>query len=173
MDDKDTYYALYFKNRYQGVFGHGMFEETNFSSQTKFKSMRKYPIFNSIDMEAICEGPIVFGHIHKTQKIRDRIYYTGSLVRSRFGEEEAKGLYFVEYDVDTKDTTFEFIENEITMKYDTIEVNDTNNIFNAPINEQISYFKKLVNDYIKDLTVVSYYEIESNVELQSVGMVTA
>ena len=42
MDDKDTYYALYFKNRYQGVFGHGMFEETNFSSQTKFKSMRKY-----------------------------------------------------------------------------------------------------------------------------------
>ena len=34
------------------------------------------------------------------------------------------------------------------------------------------YFKKLINDYIKDLTVVSYNEIESNVELQSVGMVT-
>ena len=35
------------------------------------------------------------------------------------------------------------------------------------------YFKKLINDYVKDLTVVSYNEIESNVELQSVGMVTA
>ena len=34
------------------------------------------------------------------------------------------------------------------------------------------YFKKLINDYVKDLTVVSYNEIESNVELQSVGMVT-
>ena len=35
------------------------------------------------------------------------------------------------------------------------------------------YFKKLINDYVKDLTVVSYNEIESSVELQSVGMVTA
>ena len=35
------------------------------------------------------------------------------------------------------------------------------------------YFKKMISDYVKDLTVVSYNEIESNVELQSVGMVTA
>ena len=35
------------------------------------------------------------------------------------------------------------------------------------------YFKKLTSDYYKDLIVVSYNEIESNVELQSVGMVTA
>lgn len=34
------------------------------------------------------------------------------------------------------------------------------------------YFKKLTEDYIKDLIVVSYNEIDSNVELQSVGMVT-
>ncbi|MBE5963702.1 MAG: flagellar biosynthesis protein FlhA [Lachnospira sp.] len=35
------------------------------------------------------------------------------------------------------------------------------------------YFKKMTNDYFKDLIVVSYNEVESNVELQSVGMVTA
>ncbi len=35
------------------------------------------------------------------------------------------------------------------------------------------YYKKLINDYVRDLTVISYNEIESNVELQSVGMVTA
>ncbi len=34
------------------------------------------------------------------------------------------------------------------------------------------YFKKLTSDYIKDLTVISYNEVESDVELQSVGMVT-
>ncbi len=34
------------------------------------------------------------------------------------------------------------------------------------------YFKKLTEDYFRDLVVVSYNEIESNVELQSVGMVT-
>ena len=35
------------------------------------------------------------------------------------------------------------------------------------------YFKKLTADYFKDLIVISYNEIENNVELQSVGMVTA
>ena len=35
------------------------------------------------------------------------------------------------------------------------------------------YFKRLTEDYFKDLIVISYNEVEPNVELQSVGMVTA
>ncbi len=35
------------------------------------------------------------------------------------------------------------------------------------------YFKRLREEYYRDLVVVSYNEVESNVELQSVGMVTA
>ncbi|MCX4339707.1 MAG: flagellar biosynthesis protein FlhA [Lachnospiraceae bacterium] len=35
-----------------------------------------------------------------------------------------------------------------------------------------AYFKKLTEDYYRDLVVVSYNEVESNIELQSVGMVT-
>ena len=35
------------------------------------------------------------------------------------------------------------------------------------------YFKRLTEDYFKDLIVVSYNEVETNVELQSVGMVSA
>ncbi len=34
------------------------------------------------------------------------------------------------------------------------------------------YFKKLTEDYFKDLIVISYNEVESNIELQSVGMVS-
>lgn len=34
------------------------------------------------------------------------------------------------------------------------------------------YFKKLTSDYFPELIVISYNEVESNVELQSVGMVT-
>jgi len=34
------------------------------------------------------------------------------------------------------------------------------------------YYKRLIQDYFKDLVVVSYNEIESNIELQSVGMVS-
>ena len=34
------------------------------------------------------------------------------------------------------------------------------------------YFKRLTEDYFRDLIVVSYNEVDSNVQLQSVGMVT-
>ena len=36
----------------------------------------------------------------------------------------------------------------------------------------LMYFKKMTEDYVKDLMVVSYNEIDSDVELQSVGMAT-
>ncbi len=36
-----------------------------------------------------------------------------------------------------------------------------------------AYYKKLTQDYYPDLIVISYNEIESNIELQSVGMITA
>ena len=35
------------------------------------------------------------------------------------------------------------------------------------------YFRKLTEDYYKDLIVVSYNEVDSGVNLTSVGMVTA
>ena len=44
-------------------------------------------------------------------------------------------------------------------------------VITAPIVR--TYFKQLTEDYYKDLIVVSYNEIDANVVLQSVGMVTA
>ena len=159
MEDSKEYYKEYFNKKYQLVFGHGMFEETNFSTK-RHTGMKKYPVFNSKEMEDICEGPIVFGHIHTAQRIRDRIQYTGSLVRSRFGEEEAKGFYIVDFDNETKETGFEFIENELTMKYDTIEVNSDNHVFSLMVNEQINYFKNLVKNYCRDYLRIKIYTPE-------------
>lgn len=74
--------------------------------------------------------------------------------------------------------------------YLTLDPEKSQNIINA-VNEEITklqnlgksaiiitspivrmYFKKLTSDYFRDLVVISYNEIDSNVELQSVGMVT-
>jgi DNA repair exonuclease SbcCD nuclease subunit len=159
MEDSKEYYKEYFNKKYQLVFGHGMFEETNFSTK-QHTGMKKYPIFNSKEMEEICEGPIVFGHIHTAQRIRDRIQYTGSLVRSRFGEEEAKGFYIVDFDEETKETDFTFIENELTMKYDTIEIKPDNYVFSYMVNEQINYFKNLVKNYCRDYLRIKIYTPE-------------
>ena len=159
MEDSKEYYKEYFSKKYQLVFGHGMFEETNFSTK-QHTGMKKYPIFNSKEMEEICEGPIVFGHIHTAQRIRDRIQYTGSLVRSKFGEEEAKGFYIVDFDEETKETDFTFIENELTMKYDTIEIKPDNYVFSYMVNEQINYFKNLVKNYCRDYLRIKIYTPE-------------
>ena len=35
------------------------------------------------------------------------------------------------------------------------------------------YYKKMTEDYYKDLIVISYNEVDTSIELQSVGMVTA
>ena len=51
------------------------------------------------------------------------------------------------------------------------ELGHTPIIITSPIVRM--YFKRLTEDYFKDLIVVSYNEVETNVELQSVGMVTA
>ena len=167
MEDSKEYYKEYFNKKYQIVFGHGMFEETNFSSKVKHQTMKKYPIFNSKEMEELCEGPIVFGHIHTAQRIRNRIQYTGSLVRSRFGEEEAKGFYIVDFDVDSKETDFKFIENELTMRYDTIEIKSDNPVFSLMISEQINYFKNLTKTYLKD-----YLRIKINIPEDMVNSAT-
>ncbi|MBO5055958.1 MAG: flagellar biosynthesis protein FlhA [Lachnospiraceae bacterium] len=60
------------------------------------------------------------------------------------------------------------VENEIA-KLENLGKNPI--IITSPIVRM--YFKRLTEDYYKDLIVVSYNEIESNIELQSVGMVTA
>ena len=50
------------------------------------------------------------------------------------------------------------------------ELGHTPIIITSPIVRM--YFKKLTEDYFKDLIVVSYNEVESNVELQSVGIIS-
>lgn len=151
MEDKNEYYKEYFEGvTYDGIFGHGMFEETTYSNHSNKNSMKKYPVFNSKFMETLCRGPIVFGHIHKYQRIRDRILYTGSLTRSRHGEEEEKGFVVVTYDTDNHKTTDEFIVNEMAMKYDTIEITDKSPIFSMLIKDQIQFIKNLINTYKRD-----------------------
>ncbi|MBD5546550.1 MAG: flagellar biosynthesis protein FlhA [Lachnospiraceae bacterium] len=60
------------------------------------------------------------------------------------------------------------VEDEIT-KLENLGKNPI--VITSPIVRM--YFKRLTEDYFKDLIVVSYNEIESSIELQSVGMVTA
>ena len=66
--------------------------------------------------------------------------------------------------------TKEIIDSVQTEVHKLEELGKNPIIITSPIVRM--YFKRLTQDYFKDLIVVSYNEIDSNVELQSVGMVT-
>jgi flagellar biosynthesis protein FlhA len=66
--------------------------------------------------------------------------------------------------------TREIIESVQTEVHKLEDLGKNPVIITSPIVRM--YFKRLTQDYFKDLIVVSYNEIDSNVELQSVGMVT-
>lgn len=149
MENKDEYYKEFFNKKYQCIIGHGMFEETNFVTN-KTLNMKKYPVFNSTLIEKICDGPIIFGHIHKSQKIRNRIMYTGSFTRSRYGEEEDKGFIIATYETENNSTDFKFIINDKATKFDTVSILDTSEIFSLLLNEQIQFIKEMISTYKKD-----------------------
>lgn len=149
MENKDEYYKEFFNKKYQCIIGHGMFEETNYVTN-KALNMKKYPVFNSAFIEKICDGPIIFGHIHKSQKIRNRIMYTGSFTRSRYGEEEDKGFIISTYETENNSTDFKFIVNDKATKFDTVSILDTSEIFSLLLNEQIQFIKEMISTYKKD-----------------------
>lgn len=149
MENKDEYYKEFFNKKYQCIIGHGMFEETNYVTN-KTLNMKKYPVFNSAFIEKICDGPIIFGHIHKSQKIRNRIIYTGSFTRSRYGEEEDKGFIISTYETENNSTDFKFIVNDKATKFDTVSILDTSEIFSLLLNEQIQFIKEMISTYKKD-----------------------
>lgn len=77
-----------------------------------------------------------------------------------------QGAYLT-LDPDTTQGIIDSVQEEVT-KLENLGKNPI--VITSPIVRM--YFKKLTEEYFKDLIVVSYNEIESNVELQSVGMVT-
>lgn len=66
--------------------------------------------------------------------------------------------------------TRDIIESVQTEVHKLEELGKNPIIITSPIVRM--YFKRLTQDYFRDLIVISYNEIDSNVELQSVGMVT-
>ena len=74
---------------------------------------------------------------------------------------------YLSLDPETTKKIIDSVETEVS-KLESLGKNAI--IITSPIVRM--YFKKLTEDYFKDLIVVSYNEVESNVELQSVGMVT-
>jgi len=150
VQDKDEYYKEYFNqsDKYDMIFGHGLINEVAFVAklQESEVTMARAPIFKSDTLLDICKGPIFFGHIHKSQCIKERIYYVGSFSRWIFGEEEPKGFFTVAYTPHTSNYDIEFIENKHAKKFDTMTIDYNSSFYRTDETQQIEYIVNLVNN---------------------------
>lgn len=144
MSDVDDYYRDYFTDTYNMIFGHGMVNEVVFNakSQQSEVTMQKAPVFKTEKLIDICNGPIFFGHIHKSQIIKTDMHYVGSYSRWCFGEETPKGFMVVDYNT-TGDYNVEFIENTYARKFDTIVVDYNSSFYKNDPNQQLDYILAL------------------------------
>lgn len=72
-------------------------------------------------LEGMVEGCILNGHVH-TASTYKRIINNGSFDRLAHNEEEKKGFFKIQYDPDTKKTSYQFIENKQATIFKTIDV---------------------------------------------------
>lgn len=134
IHDKKEYYKEYFEKEkeYDYVFGHGIIKEamTNAVRNMKKSSEKrvKAPVFKTTELEKICRGQVYFGHYHVNTNIHDKVFYVGSYSRDRFGEEEQKGFYEINFD-GIDEYTNQFIENSVTETYCTIPFSYNHRLF--------------------------------------------
>lgn len=164
MKDKKQYYQKYFqkKDNYDLVFGHGLFEEISYIPNNGEIQLSKAPVFNCSEIEKICKGPAIFGHIHTPTLIGDRVYYTGSFSRFTQGEEGPKGFNLIAYVPETSDYIIKYIENPLADKYITIDY--TNEI------ETEDDVKKLIDDIIRFKQFNNIYKLR--IQINDIGKST-
>jgi len=123
--DKYKFYknTLFSDNKYDMVFGHGMFDfiGNNGWGVTEERSLKGSPIWNIEDFKNV-KGCVCFGHIHIAQNYKNFIYYGGSLTRFCQGEDAPKGFICVDYDSNAGTHSVEFIENPLAPQLKTISL---------------------------------------------------
>lgn len=123
-----------------------------------------------------CRGPILSGHVHVPGIFYHDFYYSGSPIRYKFGEEQAKGFLVCIMDLDTRQYYVDF-EEITSFKYTTIDLVD---IMEDP-KAIIDYITKIQNDqkidhikikfkYVVDganrTVITNYYRNRGDVKLE-------
>ena len=75
LSDIDKY--LTEDKKYDFILGHGVVDTMKFFIQESEHMSSKTYVFDIEKLKASCKGPILFGHIHQYQIIRDQFYYVG------------------------------------------------------------------------------------------------
>lgn len=129
---------LYFTQEYDMVAMHGNIKGAIYGLNETNLDTAKSPVFD-IDSFARCNGPILCGHVHVQGCYQNHIYYSGSPLRWRFGEEQEKGFLVCLYDKLSHNYSVEF-QPVTSFRYDTI-----------CLDEMVNLDPKFIINHIKEL----------------------
>ena len=133
-NEEEAIYAQYLNGElYDQAFGHMTFKGAVYGNNVG--TGRLFCIEDFLKSR----GPVISGHVHTPGCFEKDFYYTGSPMRYKFGEEEAKGFLIVLMDLDTR-RYYTHFEEITSFRYDTIELKNI-----------ISTDPKVVIEYINDL----------------------
>ena len=128
---------LYHSGMYDGVYMHGTLKGSIYGANEVDLKSKKNPTFD-LNCFCNCIGPIISGHVHVAGCYEGHMYYTGSPLRWRFGEEQEKGFIVLLHDLDTRQYRVHFEEIK-SFRYDTINLD---HLLSDP-QRAISYVSKL------------------------------
>ena len=149
--NKGTYYyrkVLEYSGHYDSVCMHGNLKGAIIGCESAdLNDKDKAPTFD-IDSFEFCKGPIISGHVHVSGCFQQHMYYSGSPLRWKFGEEQAKGFLIVIHDLDSSFYTVQF-EHVESFVYNTINLDDMVDYDPKRIIEYLSNLKATGVDYVK------------------------
>ena len=139
--------ALYYTQEYDMVAMHGNIKGAIYGMNEANLDTVKSPIFD-INSFARCNGPILCGHVHVQGCYQNHIYYSGSPLRWKFGEEQEKGFLICLYDKFTHQYSVNF-QPVKSFSYVTINLDNMVNVDPKEIINHIINLKMNGIDFLK------------------------
>lgn len=140
-ENPEEYYSQIYQNKYDYIIGHGELEGTMLHSGIDNRKLKGWK-FNVHKLESTGALWNMWGHIHLPQNLTDKTFYSGSLSRYKFNEEEEKGFSVMNCDEPIK----EFVILKSNLKLITYNEEILNN-FDS--NEKLLSILKNENTFIR------------------------
>lgn len=129
-------------------------------------------IKNGVSSEELHEEDSwILGHLHRQQRISDKIYYTGTMLQYNFGEPLPKGFVVADITQDAKKLKVKhnYVQLETPYSLLNVDVNSLEDIKTLQLNDPKFFYKLFINDNqlilpkrLVDGTTTNIYKILHN-----------
>lgn len=131
--------------KYDMILGHGMITQMEMVSQESENMPTKTYVFNADELIDASKGPVLFGHIHQYQTVKNHFYYVGPFTMLERGNLDAGFAVIGIYDKDRSKFKVEHYLNPDSAAYYELVV--TNKILsNIPIDEIIEAIDEVAKE---------------------------